>query len=64
MVHISDLCFHVHCSFIFSYSISFNFKCFSADFQQREKEKARIEKAFKESDKKLGDQVKGNCEQY
>lgn len=32
----------------------------SADFEQREKEKARIEKAFKQSDKKLGDLVKDN----
>ncbi|XP_060578510.1 exocyst complex component 4-like [Ruditapes philippinarum] len=32
----------------------------SADFQQREREKARIEKAFKESDKKLVHQVKDN----
>ncbi|XP_064602166.1 LOW QUALITY PROTEIN: exocyst complex component 4-like [Liolophura sinensis] len=32
----------------------------SADFEQREKEKARIEKAFRESDKKLGELVTGN----
>ncbi|KAL4232343.1 Exocyst complex component 4 [Mactra antiquata] len=32
----------------------------SADFEQREKEKARIEKAFKASDKQLGDLVKEN----
>lgn len=32
---------------------------FSADFEQRENEKKRIEKAFKESDKKLGVLVKG-----
>ncbi|XP_052772519.1 exocyst complex component 4-like isoform X2 [Mya arenaria] len=32
----------------------------SADFEQREQEKKRIEKAFKESDKKLGDLVKEN----
>lgn len=34
---------------------------FSADFQQREKEKARIEKTFTESDKKLGELVSGAC---
>lgn len=33
----------------------------SADFQQREKEKARIEKTFTESDKKLGELVSGAC---
>ncbi|XP_034327404.2 exocyst complex component 4 isoform X4 [Magallana gigas] len=32
----------------------------SADFQQREKEKARIEKTFTESDKKLGELVSEN----
>ena len=32
---------------------------FSADFEQREKEKARIERAFKSSDKRLGESVKG-----
>lgn len=37
---------------------------YSADFQQREKEKARIEQAFKESDKKLGDHVKGKSKYY
>jgi len=31
----------------------------SADFEQREKEKARIEKSFRESDKKLGELVTG-----
>lgn len=42
----------------------FFFQCFvifSADFQQREKEKARIEKTFTESDKKLGELVSGAC---
>ncbi|WAR21892.1 EXOC4-like protein [Mya arenaria] len=34
----------------------------SADFEQREQEKKRIEKAFKESDKKLGDLVKESRE--
>lgn len=32
---------------------------FSADFEQRENEKKRIEKAFKECDKNLGVLVKG-----
>ncbi|ESO90976.1 hypothetical protein LOTGIDRAFT_122393, partial [Lottia gigantea] len=32
----------------------------SADFEQREKEKTRIEKAFKESEKRLGELVTGN----
>lgn len=40
--------------------LNFSLIYLSADFQQREKEKARIEKAFAESDKKLGDNVKGN----
>ncbi|XP_050406103.1 exocyst complex component 4 [Patella vulgata] len=32
----------------------------SADFEQREKEKTRIEKAFRESEKRLGELVTGN----
>lgn len=37
---------------------------FSADFEQRENEKKRIEKAFKESDKNLGVLVKGTFMLY
>lgn len=38
----------------------FIFYFYSADFEQREKEKARIEKAFKQSDKRLGELVTGD----
>ena len=38
----------------------FIFYFYSADFEKREKEKARIEKAFKQSDKKLGHLVTGD----
>lgn len=38
----------------------FKFYFYSSDFEQREKEKARIEKAFKQSDKKLGQLVTGD----
>lgn len=33
----------------------------SANYDQREKEKTRIEKAFRESDKRLGELVTGKC---
>ena len=33
---------------------------YSADFDQREKEKARLEKAFRESDRTLDNLVQGN----
>lgn len=42
----------------------FIFYFYSSDFEQREKEKARIEKAFKQSDKKLGQLVTGDVMVY
>lgn len=33
----------------------------SADYEQREKEKTRIEKAYRESDRRIGELVTGKC---
>lgn len=40
-----------------SFNMRFFFFFFSADFEHREQEKTRIEKAFRESDKRLGELV-------